>query len=287
MGDRFSRSLALTKQSFAVLKSNPQLAMFPIISGILSLVVMGSFVVPFALAVMAHPHGDVPNYINYPLLFAFYFCTSFVVIFFNAGLVSVARATLEGRKASVSDGLADAVRHIVPILGWTLIAASVGMILRMISERSGIIGKLVVSLLGMGWTLLTFFVVPVLVIDNKGPVTAVKESGSMLRNTWGERLIFGVSSGLVFGLLALIGLIPLAIGIAITVSTDAVVPLVICVAGSLVYWLGLAIVASSLNGVYQTALYLYGRTGAVPTAYSPDLIQYAFTVKEKKGFLGR
>ena len=75
------------------------------------------------------------------------------------------------------------------IAGYALIAATVGMILRAIQERVGFIGRIIVGLLGVGWTVATYLVVPVLVTRDVGPIDAVKESAGWLKKTWGENVI--------------------------------------------------------------------------------------------------
>ena len=53
--------------------------------------------------------------------------------------------------------------------------------LRMISERSGNLGRIVTSLVGLAWNLATYLVVPVLVIEGVGPVEAIKRSAGLLK----------------------------------------------------------------------------------------------------------
>ncbi|UUZ47783.1 DUF6159 family protein [Massilia sp. B-10] len=70
-----------------------------------------------------------------------------------------------------------------------MIAATVGVILRAIQERVGFLGRIIVGMLGVGWTIATFLVVPVLVARDKGPVDSIKDSAALLKQTWGENVI--------------------------------------------------------------------------------------------------
>src|SRR5437762_791926 len=81
---------------------------------------------------------------------------------------------------------------------FALIAATVCMILRAIEERVGFIGRIVVGLIGMGWSLATYLVVPVLVARDVGPIDAVKESATLFKKTWGEIVIGQVGLGAAF-----------------------------------------------------------------------------------------
>lgn len=279
MGGTFNRSWALAKESYQVLRNNPQLTLFPIVSAIASLIVVISFAVPLFFAGLPHFKDGTVTPIYYVVLFAFYLVLYFVVIFFNAGLVSCSHRILRGEQVTFSDGIADAAHHIVPILGWALISATVGTILRAIAERTGIIGRIVISLLGAAWGVITFFVVPVLIIENRSPIAAIKDSGSLLRKTWGERVVGYVSIGTAMGLLMLLGLLPIAAGIAIMVAGPLVPGITLCVVAVL-YWIALAILSSSLSGIFQTALYMYSTTGEVPQAFTPEYIQHAFRDKK-------
>jgi hypothetical protein len=276
----FSRSLALTKQSWSVLRANPQLALFPLVSGIVTMLVMASFAVPAFFMFINMKSKDQLGPEHYALMFAFYMVSYFVVIFFNSGLVSCAYESLGGRPASFSEGMRVAFSRIGSIFVYALIAATIGMILKAISERAGIIGSLISSFLGFAWTLLTYFVVPILVVDNRSPVEAIKESGSMLKKTWGENITVNVSLNLIFTLLAVVAIIPLVGGIVVAGTTSMALGLAM-VFSSIVCILLLCLISSTLTGVFQTALYVYARTGQLPASYDPSVVEYAF--KQKKG----
>jgi hypothetical protein len=283
----FSRSLALTKQSWSVLKANPSLALFPIISSVVSLLVLASFAVPVIVMFMSG-HGnqiitgtqghEQMQPVYYVISFFYYLVSYFVVIFFNAGLVSCASEIFAGRPATFNYGLQQAFKRIGSIFLYALIAATIGMILRMLSERAGIFGRIVYSLLGMAWTVLTYFVAPILVLEGKSPFTAIKESGVMLKNTWGERLVINAGTGLVFGLLGLLAFIPIAAAVALMVNGSIVLGIAL-IACAILYFVILMLISSTLTGVFQTALYLYARTGQLPTVYEPAMVQFAFRQK--------
>jgi hypothetical protein len=274
---RFARSWALAKESWAVLQRQPGLMAFPLISGVVTLVITASFFVPLYLATGGQDLERVNPYLGYPLLAVFYLVTYFIVIFFNSGLVACAHESLSGRPTSFASGIDHAVRKLPAIFGWALIAATVGIILNIISERVGIVGKLIVALFGAAWNIVTYFVIPIIVVEQGSPVQAVKKSAGMLRKTWGENLIGQGGMGLVHTVLAFAPVIPLGI-----LAFTGMLPLLLAVGAlSVVYWLALAVVASAMQGIYQTALYVYAETGAVPSGYSSSSIVDAF--KQGKG----
>ena len=97
-----------------------------------------------------------------------YVALAFVSIYFNAAVIGTAMKRLQGEDASIHDGLALARQHIGKIFVWAVITATVGMILRSLQERAGILGRIVLGIVGIAWTVLTFFVVPVLLYEPVG-----------------------------------------------------------------------------------------------------------------------
>jgi hypothetical protein len=279
----FSRSLSLAKQSWSILRTNPELALFPLISGIATLVVMISFAVPGFFVFRGLENEGQFGIAHYAFMFAFYLATYFVVIFFNSGLVSCANEILAGKRSTFKEGMNAASRRIGAIFVYALISATVGMILRAISERAGILGRIVMSVLGFAWTILTYFVVPVLVVEGKSPVDAIKDSGSMLKRTWGENIVGNASINFVFMLLSLAAMIPAGLGIA-AIANHLLVPGVVLIITSVVFLIVLSLISSTLTGVYQTALYVYARTGQVPSQYDPSIVQYAFKQKGQRDY---
>ncbi len=278
MGDmgRFERSWALAKQSWAVLRGNPGLAVFPIVSTVAALLVTATFFVPLAYTIGFENLENPPAY-AYPVLFLYYLVSYFVVIFFNSALVHCANEALNGRPAEFGDGINAAKSHFGAILGWALLSATVGTILNAIAERTGFIGRIVVGLFGAAWNIVTFFTVPMLVLEGVGPIDAVKGSFAVIKKTWGESIIGNVGISYAIGLLALL---PLPVLFASFFTGSAIV-IGLATAISVLYWLTLATVGSSMTGVYTVAVFAYARTGAVPGGFEASAIQAAFVDKPK------
>lgn len=167
----------------------------------------------------------------------------------------------------------------IRILAWAIIAATVGLILRMIEERSGLLGKIAAALAGGVWSLVTMFVVPVMIFEEKGVFTSMKESLTLFKKTWGEAVVGNISIGVVFAAIAFVGVIFL-IG-AMFVAGFA--GLLIALPFFILLIIILAIVASVMNGIFVVALYIYAKTGSIPTVYSSDLIKNAFIPKKQSG----
>ena len=259
MAGRFSRSWSLASASWQVLKQDTQLMVFPFVSAIASILVAGAFALgAFGIAgfdgLSNLDRHNVPN-LYYVGAFAFYVCLYFVMFFCNAALVGAAMIRFDGGTPTVADGWRIASARSGRILGYALIAATVGMILRAIQERVGFLGRFVVGLLGVGWTVATAMVVPVLVSHDVGPVDAVKESAGLLKKTWGENVIgkSGLSLAfLVVYLAVILGAVALVVAGAWLHSVALLVMVGIATVVALILT---ALAHAALSGIYAAALY--------------------------------
>ena len=111
-----------------------------------------------------------------PVSFAFYFSTYFVIIFCNSALISCAMMRFNGQEPSVGDGFRMAMSRLPQIFAWALVSATVGMLLKVIENAHEKVGYYISMLLGAAWSIMTFFVVPVLVVEKTGPFEAVGRS---------------------------------------------------------------------------------------------------------------
>jgi hypothetical protein len=197
--DRLSNGWKLSMNSFKVLKANQQLIIFPVLSGISLTLVIGSFfTVVFANAGWDTENlGELSSAGYYALLFLFYLVNYFIVVFFNMALIHCTRLYFRGEEVSVRAGLRFSMSRIGVIFSWAVFAATVGTILRAIQENSGIIGKIITGIIGIVWSIATFFVVPIIAYENLGPIAAFKRSSQMMKQKWGESLAAGFSFGLI------------------------------------------------------------------------------------------
>ena len=273
MFEKFSRSWALVKASASVLRSDKELLLFPVLSGLAAMIVAATFLVPaFAMKVF---DGDA-GVGSFVLGFLFYLCQYFVIFFFNAALVAAAMIRLEGGDPTVADGLRAARERIGPILGYAAIAATVGMLLQaMKNKENNVVMRIVGSLLGVAWTLASFLVVPVLVMQNVGPIDAIKRSVELLKRTWGENAIGNVGIGLVFGLVTALVVVVAAVLVFLAASVSGALAVTVAVFAVLAL-VTLGIIQSALAGVYSAALYRYATVGEAPAGFSGTGLQTAF-----------
>ena len=279
MFDSIGRSFELAKASFRVLRADKELLVFPLVSFIALVIVTASFAIPFVLmdGVSDATNGQV-NVASYVLAFVFYVVTYTVMFFFNTALVGAAMIRLDGGDPTLGDGFRIALSRLPQIIGYALIAATVGMILRWISDRAGLLGRIISGVIGFAWSLATFLVVPVLVVEKVGPIEAIKRSGSLLRRTWGEQIIGNVGIGLVFGLLLFL-VILLGVLLIIFLAQVSVALAIAGVVGLILVVGVIALIGSALSGIFTASVYRYATKGDGGPMYRNETLAAAFRPK--------
>lgn len=289
------RSTVLFSQSWSVLRSNPTLAAFPVIAGVAQLAILASFAgaivvsgglprLMSAISQSTEPGQEaaLDHAVAWPLVALFYFVAFFVQTFFTTALIGAALEHFAGRPASVGAGLRAAAARLPQILGWSLLNASIGLILQAIAERVGFVGAIVVRLVGFGWSIATYFTIPVLAAEGVGPITAVRRSVEVLRRRWGEALVLniGVSAVLTMGAgLVSAGIIMIAF--TATVAIESPVPIAIGIALVLAVLLVASVLSATILGVIRAALYRFAMDEAAPRGFDADALKQAFRLKSK------
>jgi hypothetical protein len=263
----------MTKMSLRVIREDKEILIFPILSGIFTLLILASFVGGVFLTNGFENATD--NWSFYVFFILYYFASFFIATFFNAAIIGCATIRMDGGNPTVSDGFRIAGQNVGRILGWALIAATVGMVIRAVQERLGFIGKLIMGAIGIAWTIATYFVVPVLIYEGLGPWGAVKRSASILKNTWGETIVGNLGMGLLFALLAIPGLLGIFVGIAGIISWGAAVGVAILLL-AFFYLIALAIIGSAARTILLAALYRFATTGQVSEEFHGFSFQQPF-----------
>jgi hypothetical protein len=268
------RGFRLARASWGVVSSDRQLLWLPLISFLCSLVVAGVFALGmFGIGLPAE--GEDPSPALYVLGFVMYVALAFVTIFFNAAVIGTAMKRLRREPATIGDGLALARSHVGRIFVWAVITATVGMILRQLQERFGILGRVVFGLVGVAWSVITFFVVPVILYEPVGVPDAIRRSAAIFRQRWGEQFTGQATIGLAIFLVA----IPVVlVGGMIAAAAPAVgVPLLV------VALIGLAAVGAACSGVFNAALYRYATTGETSGAFTEADLSGTFQPRKGRG----
>ncbi|MCK4999482.1 MAG: hypothetical protein KAS23_08100 [Anaerohalosphaera sp.] len=293
---RISNTWSLMGQSWQLLKQDKEMLIFPLLSGICCLLVIASYVVP----VLNSEEGFLPpdsaavsegdaaydqdtsyiayesdstqdQIIYYAKLFLFYLSCYLIIIFFNTAIVGCVSMRIHGHDPTIADGFKIAVSKLGLIIGWALVAATVGLILRIIEDKNRKVGAFIAAILGMAWAAISFLVLPIMVIENKKPFTALKESSVMLKKTWGDQLMGNFTFGMIFFLLG----IPAFLLIFVGIMAQSIMITGICIAIGVVYLIAISLIQSALQVIFQTALYYYARDGQTVVGFDPVIMREA------------
>ena len=277
---RISNGWKMGTASLKIINKNKQLILFPIISSVFLFAVLASFAgIGYASYGMEYmeffEQGSTTDYL---ITFVVYLISYFVIVFFNIGLVHCARIYFQGGEPKFSDGIKFSATRIPVIFSWSILGATVGLIIKAIQENSGSIGAIVSGLIGMVWSVATFFVVPVLAYENLGPIEAVKRSGSIVKNKWGE----SIGASFSFGILTFLGMLLIALPIGLILSM--INPMVGIIAGIALVFL-IQSVVSSAEMVFISSVY-HQLVDEMPLQdYESDILDDLFIEKKKKGLL--
>jgi hypothetical protein len=264
--------------SWGLLRQDPELIALPLIGTMAGFVAGAILFVPGWALGRALSDGNQVGIWTGAALAAF--ALSIVAIFFQAALVIGANDRAEGRTPTIGTTLARAWQMRGRIIAWAFVTTTVGMLIRALEERLGIFGRILGFVAGLAWTVASFLVVPVIVVEGLGPVAAARRSASLIRSTWGT----GLRTTLRFGFILVVAIVPavvvINVGVVMLAGHAVVLGAVLIAVG------GIAFMAlSSLFGAVSTyagaLIYRYAVGRPVPGV--PDgMLGGAFSEKRRR-----
>ena len=267
----------MAKGSWSILKEDKKLILFPILSGVCCLLL----VAPLVLRLSEggddefRPSNDAdPDFLILGVeIFLIYFGLHFVVTFFNSAIIAYASQRIRGEDATLKEALLAAVDCIMSIAGVGNDCGDGRDDMGFIEEGLGRFGRIVVDILGLTWTALTFLVIPIMVIERRNAIMATQESAELLKEVWGEGLLSTFYFFRVFLYLCVPGVILFALGFMIATNASMIIGL--CLSG--IYFVVLTIAHASLKSIFQAVLYYYARENMVADGFRRDDLRRAFS----------
>lgn len=271
---RFRNTWSLMMSSFAVLQAEKKLLIFPVISALITLLILASFIMPVLVLDKGWIEDGIisesTEWFHYLLMFIIYYICYFIMLFFNSATVASAIYVMRGGKPTIGGAINMVLNRLGPLAAWALIAATIGLVLNIIENQSDKIGKIISAMLGMSWTLVSFMVLPILIIENKGPVESLKDSVNMLRTTWGEQILGHFSFGLIYFILIL----PMFV-VFFLLTGIGEAGIMLAIVFGILYALAVGAVQWVLQSIYMGALYMYARDHKIPACFSVSQINEA------------
>jgi predicted Zn finger-like uncharacterized protein len=276
---RFQNGITLLGCTWRVLITDKHLLVFPIISGLLFVVVLAVFVVPLVTLVdwtqqVAANNGRKPLWL-YPFGFGLAFALHFVKTFCKMALVQCALLRFTGSESSVGAGFGGAFIRIPQVFTWALVSATLGLILNVIEAIHKKIGEAVREIVGAAWGTLTYFVVPIMMAKGNFPFPAIGRSVTLLCEVWGKANENNLGLRYVLRLLLIPVVLLLLAGLYFWWKTGVW----LCILPGVIALLLHMAIGAALDMILSTALYRYAATGKVPRPFDPDLMAVAFAPK--------
>ncbi len=282
---KFASSKKLAAQCYRLLNKDKEIIWFPIFSTIISTFIFAAYVVVILFSplkdVLPLEEGIEPNTLQtvtfYGLLFVYYFFTYFIVTFFQVGLTAVVYERLQGGNLGFKDGISASFSILGKLFTWAFFASTVGIVLKVLTDKSKFLVRFVIWLIGVAWNLATFFIAPTLLLDNVGVMQSIKNSGNLFKKTWGETLILTISVHVFFLLFYFIIFFAyLAALISMLIFEIFSLPLFLVITSVVVITiLSLTILVERLSSIFKVVLYNYARNGVIAEGFTSEFISNA------------
>jgi hypothetical protein len=165
-----------------------------------------------------HAVGKIQHHIPHSIGYAvgFLVLTSIISIFVDVALAFYVGNIFENKPSSFTESLSRSFSRFIIILEWAVISYIIGVIAQSIRNQKGFFGKiigwLISGLLELAWSILTFFVIPIIATEDLGIIAAIEKSGQSMKKTFGQNvgatfalgtanfILFSIVSTLVWGI---------------------------------------------------------------------------------------
>lgn len=301
---RIQRTWQIMRLSWGILKDNPSLATFPILAFFCFLVSTIAFAIPvstlsgqsigstfhalYEMNLTPQDESDSQTLFLYGVaIFTFYFVTTLIGTFFTAAFVASVSNYMNGQVATFRDGLKAARSHLAKIVTWSLISATVGLLLRLsehVLKRSRLrwaeaIAAVIVLIIGIPWVMATYFLIPIMILKNQDPFAAMKESARLLKDNWAEQLLSSVGFGMMSMLLVLIGVVASLPFLFLLLPTLALGGLLVFIVLILIYSFGISLVTGTCESIFQVVLYRHLTDEPILPGFRPILGDLSVSAK--------
>ena len=280
--ERIKRGWKLSKQSWAVVKSDKSLLAFPIISVVAAIITMIIFFGGGAAMAVAigSPWGALP------LVIIGAYLLTVVGVFSSVALASCATEALDGRETTVGQGISAARGRMKLIFAWAAVALFVGALIAVIQSllqevAGGIASAIFGGLAGLAWAVATFFVIPVIALDGLGPKEALKTSAHVVKERWGEGVVGSSAIGLITFFVAMLPAIVMMVLGFVLAGSSAVGGGLLITIGVLVFVIAM-LFQSTITAVFRVALYRYATEGDVIGGFDREALESAFVPKKSR-----
>jgi len=276
-GERISRGWKMTRLGVEVVRADPELMVYTFLSALFSLVAIGAAISgSVGLDVIASDSECVGEECGSELIFAhmaiwfvFYLLVSVITVFWNAAIIASAHERLSsGTNPRFFYGIGQAMKCLPQILIWGVIAGTVGLFVQALeglahSEDSPVPLRIVAGLasfiIGIAWWIVTFFVIPMIVLERAGVLDGMSRSTELFKRTWGEDVASHIGTGMLM-VLSMLLLFCVSVPLMMVGEVGFILGMVILSVGLLF----MVLFFSTVEAVNRASLFYYAKTGQAP-----------------------
>ena len=290
--DTIARGWAISKLSFGVVWRDPELLVYMLFSSIMVGLTIFAGALPgigyemempmFDWAMTEDPETGETTVTGpyFAWIFVTYTIGATFVVFWNCAITYSAHMRLTGGDPRFMTGISAAMRHLPTIVAWGIITGIFGILMRLIRDAAAnsknpamqVVGAIFAFIAETAWWITTFFIIPMIVLEDKGVRDAFNSSKGLFMKTWGENITSGLGVGLIGFLLVLVAF---AVGIPL-ILLELVLPGIIAI---VVLVLLAVLWTNTAEVVVVAALYEFSKTGEMP-----DLDGAGKQVQERLGW---
>ncbi len=289
---RFKHSWNVFRKSWNVIGENKKLLLFPAVSfcavsGVILLTATGTAAGLSGesgeiLIRDRNPDGNY-NWMWTGAWFLVYLLLSLTANVCTTAFYSEIFRALRGKKVFLLHGFRCAAARITVLTGWTLLASTVGLFLRLFQPRVGGLGLFLFRSAGLIWVVASCFAIPAIVFDPhiRNPFRALKVSSETIRATWGEALIgFAGMRLLAYGAFFIWGVLALTLLSAAWMEPEFFAGVALVIPLLFLVFLAFGYMVFTAEKVYLASLFLYAK-GWERGPYSEREMQQAFIPEEE------
>ena len=272
MFQRIRTGWQLTKAALKILQQDKELILYPLCAalGMIGLIVVFFFITISSGLIVSLATPSLANSTRYIFIALFLLAAYTVSIFFEAAIIASTFQRCEGKNPTFSSGLSLPAKRIVSLVLWAIILTLVTIFIQMIrnlskgrSRKAQTTSNIGASTLETGWHLFSFFVIPSIVIEDLSVFKALQRSKYLFIKTWGENITAQFTTGALFFVLMLLGVLPL-VGAAL-IGNDLL--LILTSISFLIWIIAIIILSTTINGILVALLYAYATNKRIPKSY--------------------
>lgn len=275
-----TNTIKLIVESWRFVLNHKKILFFPVIS----FIICGGLSIIFLYALRNNPAFITTTTTSKPVsyielvtagveFFSWYFICAFVITFFNVAMQSYVYSIICGVPGGLALGIRLSLLRINAIFTWSIISSTISLLITPSEKSSNTLVDILYLWIGATWHLVSYLIIPFLIVEDISPITALKQSIELLRKTAQDQLIGDFSVGFLFFIINLpvISLLYFLKYIHLSYLSTSIEVFVVT------FLLISGILHITTNNIFQINYFLYLQDKKMPDAFHPSFMKQLVT----------